>query len=235
MQTDSNITPEKPHTIGSISMISGTNKTRPSLICIARLIVLCFLFNASFIFAYGPSTLTLESLMESRKSVKKSSAIFKEEKNVGAFKNMVVMEGKLYYQSPNHLIKQYTLPDEIRYETDNSTIIIEEYDSITEQKEKQRVKLDRIPMLNAFITALRGVLSGNIESVKKLFDVTFSENNRNWLISLTPREEAINKLISTMVIGGKDENILLIEINERSGDSTITKILSDDIVKYPVQ
>lgn len=172
--------------------------------------------------------LTLDSLMKKRASIKETWALFKEKKITSAFSKPLLLEGKLFYRSPDSLIKHYTSPDEIRYEAIKNTIIIETHDILNDEIEQQQINLDRIPILNAFITALRGTLSGNIIIIREFFDLKYASNHNQWKITLVPKNESIRKKISTLVLGGKNESLLRVEINETSGDSTVTVIQPHD-------
>lgn len=221
--------PENSLTTGSTFMTSGDNKTKYTTIRMTQVLAFVLVFGTSILHTSDaddsrPNTLTLEILMKTRQSIKETNEHFKEEKITAAFNKSVFFEGKLFYRSPDKLVKHYTSPDEIRYEIIKNTVHIETYDSDTDETENQSVKLDRIPILYAYITALRGTLSGNIKSVREFFEVKFSSTNPHWKLTLIPKSESINKLIKSLVISGENENILRIAINETSGDSTVTMI-----------
>ncbi|MCK4588063.1 MAG: outer membrane lipoprotein carrier protein LolA [Gammaproteobacteria bacterium] len=215
-------------------MISGGNKIKYIKIRMTQVLAFVLVFGTSILHtSYAddsrPNTLTLESLMETRQSIKETNETFKEEKITTAFNKSVFFEGKLFYRSPDKLVKHYTSPDEIRYEIIKNTVHIETYDSDDDETENQIVNLERIPILYAYITALRGTLSGDIESVREFFKIMFSSTNPHWKLTLTPKSESINKLIKSLIISGENENVLRITINETSGDSTITMIQPQNI------
>jgi hypothetical protein len=221
-------------TIGSIFMISGDIKTKFIMIRMTQVFTFVLVLGVSIIHTSDADDstskiLTLESLMETRQLIKETNSIFKEEKVTAAFNKSVLFEGELIYRSPDYLMKHYTSPDEIRYEIIKNTVHIETHDSDTDETENQSVKLDRIPILHAYITALRGTLSGNIKSVREFFEVKFVSTNPHWKITLVPKIESINKIISSLVISGENEKVLQIAIYETSGDSAITMIQPQNI------
>lgn len=233
MLNDWNILPDRPPIIGSTFMIFGVNKTRSNLRRITRVLVFGITLSVANLHAANTdspisASWTLESLMQVRSSIQESNAWFKEDKTVDAFTEGLHLEGTFFYRSPNHLVKHYTSPDNIRYEVTNDTILITEQDSTNEETEQQSISLGEIPLLHAFITAVRGVLSGDIENIREFFDLEFSASKLHWKIILTPKNESTKKQISTLTISGRAEQVLRIEIKETSGDITVTHIYPDD-------
>ena len=196
------------------------------LICISQMLIFGIFCSAEAIYANESdmSVATLEKLMTARKSIKETSAAFTEDKKVSALKEILHMQGTLLYRSPNYLLKIYTSPERISYEATNDSILIKNLDGNSEEEE-QIIGIDRIPVLHAFIAGLRGILGGNIKDVREFFQVDFSASAQNWSIKLIPKDDETRKQISELIIRGKNEQVLNIEINENSGDSSITTIM----------
>jgi hypothetical protein len=217
---------EKPLIIGLTFMIFGINKASPR--CrITRTLVISFTFAITNLHAANTSietSWTLETLMQARRSITQSSAEFKEEKFIAAFTKNIHLKGNLIYRSPDHLVKHYTSPEDIRYEVTKNTLQITQQSSDDWEFSQQNINLHEIPSLHAFITAIIGVLSGDIKRIREQFDINFSAKKLHWKITLLPKNELTKKQVSALSISGNAEQVLRIEIKETSGDSTVTNI-----------
>ncbi|WP_455218109.1 LolA-related protein, partial [Kaarinaea lacus] len=213
-------------------MISGVNNSQGhrrssvtarhldlvSRICFCAIFFSAFFFSAACFSADSVSNdttgsakmgaISLSTLMESRKSVSQSRVRFREEKTISALNEELVMEGELIYRFPDYLAKQYSSPEKISYEVTSNMV------TITTSQEKKQVNLGDIPVLHSLITALRGLLSGDISSIEALFKVDFSSTAQNWKMVLTPRNDSLKQYVAMMVFTGTNNDIQQLEFHE---------------------
>lgn len=83
----------------------------------------------------------------------------------------------------------------------------------------------------AFGKVFKAVLGGDLAALTDGFSVTGTDQKTTWLLELTPKDEMLKKIISTMVLSG-DTELRGLEIREAGGN--ITRITFDNIT-HPEQ
>lgn len=83
-------------------------------------------------------------------------------------------------------------------------------------------------------TTLSAMFSGNAETLKENFNVKFSENGSAWTALLTPKDESVAKILTSLEIGGtsssNEADLNSIVMSEANGDK-ITYTFTNQ--KYP--
>lgn len=83
----------------------------------------------------------------------------------------------------------------------------------------------------AFGKVFKAMLGGDISTLTEGFNVTGTDQKTSWQLELTPKDEMLKKIISTMVLSG-DTELRNLEIREAGGN--ITRITFTNIT-HPAQ
>jgi hypothetical protein len=93
--------------------------------------------------------------------------------------------------------------------------------SIQRQKgPERRVELARVPILSTVFGALSSVLSGEADSLQKLFDVELGGASR-WRVVLRPKDEEIRKRVTSVTLMGQENRMQCVQV-EGAGSQTLT-------------
>jgi hypothetical protein len=84
---------------------------------------------------------------------------------------------------------------------------------------RREIALADIPAARAFFVALRAALSGDLDTLRREFKLTFDGNEDGWRMALRPNDRNAQQ-VREIVISGKGSDILVTEVDEQSGDST---------------
>ena len=83
----------------------------------------------------------------------------------------------------------------------------------------------------AFAKVFKAMLGGDLDELSDGFSITGSDQESSWQLKLTPKDELLKKIISSIVLSG-DNELRLLEIQETGGN--ITRIKFDKIT-HPAQ
>ncbi len=145
---------------------------------------------------------------------------FSEERLLHYLTEPLLLEGTLSFDPPERLEKQVLRPKKERITVDGNLVTFE-----TNPKDPPvRVLLSDYPALDAFITALRAALSGDLETLEHIYAIVLNGTEESWLLQLTPRSEALREAVSEVRMRGSAGRIMSIEILETGGDRSIITI-----------
>lgn len=87
-----------------------------------------------------------------------------------------------------------------------------------------RISLARAPQAGAMLAGFRALLGGDLTALQQDFLVSAARDDRRWVVTLTPRSDALKRrLVSIMIVGAGSEPRCL-TVNETDGDSSITLV-----------
>ena len=73
-----------------------------------------------------------------------------------------------------------------------------------------------------FGKVFKAMLGGNLNQLTKGFAITGEDKKATWQLQLTPKDELLKKIISSMVLSG-DNDLRFVEIRETGGNMTRIK------------
>lgn len=203
-------------------MIFGMMKLRKSnLKCIFVCIGLLFIAPAN------ASDVLQAKVFSALSKVKHVEANFIETKTISLLSNSVVFSGTLEFSAPDSLTKRTLKPKNMLSKVTDDRLILED-----ESGERSEMYLSDHLLIEMFVEAYRGVLSGNIKKLHEYYDVSVTGNINKWDIVLTPLDEDGLEYIESIDIEGKDEAVLRITTVESSGDKTVLDIINKKITKH---
>jgi len=162
--------------------------------------------------------LTIEQLMQSLAKAKPSHATFTEVKHIALLDQPVESSGELFFTAPDHLEKRTLLPKPESLIVDGNKILIER------GSKTYYFTLQNMPELGAFINSIRGTLAGDLNALKRSFQLSLKGNAKQWTLQLAPTNEKMQKILQHINIAGLNNQVHSIEIFQADGDSSLMAI-----------
>ncbi len=203
-------------------MISGMmkiNKIIRIYLCLAGI-----LFSILFTNIAAAENKGLEAVLNKLSTIKKSIATFKEIKTYNFLNEDIKLTGQLEFIAPDTLIKKTIKPEPEYFKVTGNNLFIKKEDG----KEHDLLLTD-YPLVEIFVAAYRGILSGNLTKLQQYYDIKYTETSRNkshkkkssWMITLIPLDEDAQNYIELIKINGTDAAINKITTIESGGDKSV--------------
>jgi len=172
----------------------------------------------------------LEQLMQNLAKTDSSYATFVEKKSIAMLTAPIESSGELIYTAPDHLEKRTIKPKPELMILDHDNLLIE----IGEQQhfpmkndarfQRYRIQLQDYPELAVFIDSIRGTLAGDLDALRKNYQLSLEGNAQKWLLTLTPTNEKMRAMVQDIHIAGTNDIVHSIKINQADGDSSFMVI-----------
>jgi len=164
----------------------------------------------------------LATLMATIAVQKEARVRFVEEKHFSFMDQDLVSFGMLYYQPPDMLTREVYKPEKQRFVVKGMHLTMEEND------ESRTVDLSEYPQARIFIDAFRATLMGDIEMLRQLFTVTLEGDAQQWTMWLRPHDAAMSRLVTEILLRGREDRLQNIETRESDGDYSLMRLEYDD-------
>jgi outer membrane lipoprotein-sorting protein len=165
---------------------------------------------------------TLPALMDALHRSRESSARFVETKYLHLLNQAQKSSGRLVYAAPDRLWKETIEPKPARLTLIGDRLTIEQ------QGQKTRtISLADYAGIGALVESVRATLAGDLPSLMRYFALTFDGRADGWLLTLSPKEERLREIVTTIHIRGEGTAIREIETIEPDGDRTDMAIFPD--------
>ncbi|VAX15178.1 hypothetical protein MNBD_NITROSPINAE04-280 [hydrothermal vent metagenome] len=161
-------------------------------------------------------------LMDSFKKVQKMEARFTGVKTMSILKEPLRISGTLKYVAPSYIEKHITHPVNERYVADGGTMTVENIS----KNESKTFPLEQYPPLWAFIEGFRATLAGDLKTLNRFYEISFTEAER-WNIVLKPKLSQMLETIKTIDIFGRKNQIMQVNITSPSGDISVMSIFPE--------
>ena len=132
-----------------------------------------------------------------------TQGVFKQEKRLKILRNPLISSGIFTYDHSKGIIWKTVTPIP-------SILLIDELRLLTGQGEQM------VPQ--AFGRVFKAILGGDLDQLSESFIIT-GENKSVWQLTLTPRDEFLKKIISTISLCG-DKDLRSLDIQEVTGNLT---------------
>ncbi len=170
--------------------------------------------------ALGGQDLSLGRLLDLVRQTEPSTVAFTERRSMQYLTEPIVLEGTLSFDPPDRLTREVHRPN-------RETMVIEG-DLLTLKANWKdpptRVLLADYPGLDALITALRAVLSGDAEALERVYQIDLRGTAEAWTLALIPRAESLRAVVASVVLEGAAETVRSIEVQETGGDSSVITV-----------
>ena len=88
----------------------------------------------------------------------------------------------------------------------------------------QQMPLARAPQAGAMLAGFHALLGGDVSALQKDFTLSAQGSTAHWVITLTPRTDAIKRQLTSLVIDGRDHEPRCLTMTDANGDSSITLV-----------
>jgi outer membrane lipoprotein-sorting protein len=158
--------------------------------------------------------IAIDELMAMLAQVRESSATFTEERTGPAFTMPLTSRGTLHFVAPARIEKRTTEPKEERLIVDGDRITLER----PSENARRSLGVDEAPEIRTLVEAIRGTLTGNIESLRRYYSVGLEGEREKWRLTLVPNSPRVRQFLRAIRIEGTGSDIRIIETLETSGD-----------------
>ncbi|WHZ19353.1 MAG: hypothetical protein OJF55_001502 [Rhodanobacteraceae bacterium] len=90
--------------------------------------------------------------------------------------------------------------------------------------EVRRMPLSRAPQAGAMLAGFRALLGGDVSALQQDFALSADGGQAHWVITLTPRADALKRQLASIVIDGRDAEPRCLTVLDANGDSSITLV-----------
>lgn len=162
----------------------------------------------------------LGALLGSLATRQQGTARYTETRTLKVLTKPIQSSGLLSFRRPDVLEKQVMLPkpESMRVEGDRVTI-----DDGSPQSPRI-LQLSDHPEVAILIEAIRTPLTGNLDRLNALFQVSLGGSERRWLLSLVPRDPRAAEWVRSVYVRGSGDRVNAVEIDEQGGDHTVLRI-----------
>ena len=180
----------------------------------------CPLLAALLALPASAADLDLPALMAMLAAVPSAKDSFIESKRSNLLSVPLVLKGMLIYGRPDHLEKRVLSPYQ------ETTVIAGNAVTIENRGLKQRrsFSLSSSSVVTALIEGMRATLAGDAPALERHYRIRLEGPPDSWLLTLTPRDEKLAGLVTSIRIAGARERLRRIEIDESSGDQSVMLI-----------
>ncbi len=209
-------------TIGSTFMTSGEKTSRAvgtlvSTLCACALAIV----PSAFSHAGSNTGVELAELMQKLSAVRAAGGKFTERKYLSILNEPLILEGTVHYRAPDYLKKEYDDPDSESYEVRGDNLTIEFPDG-----RRRDLSIDEHPILRAFVESYRGTLAGDLETLRRHFELELGGYMDAWQLRLTPRTPELAERLRAVVMRGREGTVTSVETLEASGDRSVMMLES---------
>lgn len=172
-------------------------------------------------YVQGASTnaIALPELMHKLSQVKTSGGRFVERKYLSILSEPLVLHGRVLYQAPDYVMKAYDGAGGERYEVRGDRLTIDRPDGT-----RRELSIDDHPVLRAFVESYRGTLAGNLEDLKKYFDLELGGTMDDWRLLLLPKLPELTQYLTAVVILGHGATVYEVDTREAGGDYSVMRL-----------
>lgn len=158
------------------------------------------------------------SLMEALAQNKGGKATFSEKKYIAILDAPIESTGELIYKAPDYLEKKTLTPKTESFVLNGDTV------DIHRGKKNYALQLQDYPEIAAFTASIRGTLAGDRSALEQSYQLSLTGTPQQWVLTLSPKDPRLTNIIRSIVVNGKQGNVLSIEINQADFDRSVMTI-----------
>ncbi len=149
--------------------------------------------------------------------VKSGEATFVEQRRVEMLDRTLESSGKLSFRAPDSFVRETLKPRREKLAVSGNSVTM----SIGDRS--RTMALDASPEASVIVEALRGTLTGNRETLERLFEATVSGSAERWSLELVPRDLRLRGQVASVRVSGRVGVAREVQVLLADGDrSTMT-------------
>jgi hypothetical protein len=144
---------------------------------------------------------------------------FREEKRVALLAKPLRSAGAIVFDRTRGIARTTTAPRPSRAVLTAASL------RITTDQHTEEIPLDKMRDLRAFALIFPTLLRGDRGELERAFELgLYGDAKASWALAFVPRAEALRKLVSRVVVLGRADTLIGLQISEASGDATDTEL-----------
>ena len=159
---------------------------------------------------------TLETLLRDFRQVPGLHARFQEEKQLALMAAPLPSAGQIWFTRPGELMRRVERPDQ------SAALIAEGRLRMRTGGRIEEISIADNPVLRGFVDSFRAVLAGDLPALERFYNARITGTTSSWELTLTPRDGALRRFLSRIVMRGSGTTIREMVMTERNGDVTTT-------------
>lgn len=151
-----------------------------------------------------------------------SRANFVELKYIAALQEPLQSSGELFFIAPARLEKFTTKPKSERLVLDGDKLQI-----VRSNGRKMTLSVSERPEVAGFVESVRSTLRGDRAALERYYTLHAEGSTSDWQLLLTPKEDAMRKIISEIRMSGAQAQVKTIEFKQADGDRSVMTITDE--------
>jgi outer membrane lipoprotein carrier protein LolA len=144
---------------------------------------------------------------------------FQEDKHIALLARPLHTTGAIYYARDRGVSRETRTPRPERVVVTRTALRIRKGDHVED------IPLDKSKDLKAFALIFPTILRGDRGELERSFDLgLYGSDAAWWALAFTPRAESMRALLRRVVVFGKKDQLVALQIVEASGDTTDTRL-----------
>ena len=149
--------------------------------------------------------------------VKAGEATFIEKRRIEMLDRTLESSGRLSFRAPDTFVRETLKPRHEKLAVFGNVLTM----SLGERS--RTVQLDSAPEAAVIIEAVRGTLTGNRESLERLFVADVAGDAERWTLDLVPRDMRLRGQVASVRLSGRESVVREVQVTLADGDrSTMT-------------
>ena len=179
------------------------------------------MLGAGTAFSGEPSS-DLDRVMGQLRAVTAASGQFVERKQVKLLTRPLQSSGVLHYAAPDRLEKITEKPA-------RETMLLRGgiLSGTRSNGDRYHLSLDDHPDVAALVEGIRSTLAGDLPTLRRYYDIAFTESGAGWELHLSPKSDAVRSKVVEIRIDGVGAALSQVDVIEADGDHsemTITPV-----------
>jgi len=182
-------------------------------------LVLCFALSAP---AQAADAWSIEVLMAELAQVGHAQAPFVEQKYMKVLKTPLESSGTLSFEPPDRMVKRTLKPKPETMTVEADRLILER------QGRTRTLRLQDYPVLWAFVESIRATLKGDLNTLKRFYDVELDGGPQRWSLAMKPKDAKMSRVISSIEIAGVQGKVRTVKVQEAQGDRSVMTVVEEN-------
>jgi hypothetical protein len=161
----------------------------------------------------------LEALMADLAQRRSGEARFTEIKTLTSLKQPLVAEGVLRFRYPDSMEKEILKPRAERFLIGGDSM-----EAYRDGKLRRQVSLASYPELQNFVRAFMATAVGDLEALRKYYDLGLEGSRANWTLHLTPVDAELRRIVKQITVQGAGSDIQSFETIQPNDDRSLMLI-----------
>ena len=145
-------------------------------------------------------------------------ATFTESRRIEMLDRTLASSGRLSFRAPDIFVRETLSPRREKLAVSGNTL------TMSFGERSRTMQLDASPEAAVIVEAIRGTLTGNRESLERLFESTVSGSAGQWSLDLVPRDLRLRGQVASVRVAGRDALVNEVAVLLADGDKSVMTI-----------